>query len=378
MDEVVRVLSDLVAIPSMNPMDREMPGPEYTEEGMADYVEAYLRKLGVDCERQEVLPHRPNVVGFAEGRNRSETILLEAHMDTVPAEHMEIEPFTPTVKDGRLYGRGSCDTKAALAAMLVALRRRIDAGGPEVSVVLAGAVDEEFKFRGVRHLVESGITATGGMVGEPTGLDIVVAHKGVVRWKVRTRGRSTHSSQPEEGVNAIYRMAPVLSALERYATEELRGAPHPLLGGPTLSVGLIDGGQTVNTVPDFCEIQIDRRTLPGEDAEEVMADVQAYLEVAEEIAFDFEMTPPFLVDLAMELDEGAHIVRRVREACERTLGAARIRGVPYGTDASKLTPVGIPSLVFGPGHIVRAHSAVEYVEIEELCRAVAVYEMVLG
>jgi len=299
-------------------------------------------------------------------------------MDTVPAEHMEIEPFTPEVKDGRLYGRGSCDTKAALAAMLVALKRRLDAGGPEVSVVLAGTMDEEFRFRGVRRLVESGIRATGGMVGEPTGLDIVVAHKGVVRWKVRTRGRSTHSSQPEEGVNAIYRMAPVLSVLERYATQELRGAPHPLLGGPTLSVGLIEGGQTVNTVPDFCEIQIDRRTLPGEDAEEVMADVRSYLDAAAEIDFDLEIEPPFLVDRAMELDEDDPIVRRVGEVCERTLGASRIRGVPYGTDASKLTPAGIPSLVFGPGHIVRAHSAVEYVEIEELCNAVAVYEGVLG
>lgn len=378
MEEVVRVLSDLVAIPSMNPMDRELSGPEYTEEGMADYVEAYLRKLGLDCERQEVLPHRPNVVGFAEGRNRTETILLEAHMDTVPAEHMEIEPFTPEVRDGRLYGRGSCDTKAALAAMLVALKRRLDAGGPEVSVVLAGTMDEEFRFRGVRHLVDSGIRATGGMVGEPTGLDIVVAHKGVVRWKMRTHGRSTHSSQPEEGVNAIYRMAPVLTVLERYATEALRGVSHPLLGGPTLSVGLIEGGQTVNTVPDLCEIQIDRRTLPGEEAEEVMAHIRAYLEAAEEIAFDVEVEPPFLVDLAMELSEESPIVRRVGEVCERTLGAARIRGVPYGTDASKLTPVGIPSLVFGPGHIVRAHSAIEYVEIDQLCNAVAVYEGVLG
>jgi len=297
-------------------------------------------------------------------------------MDTVPGENMEIEPFKPVVKDGRLYGRGACDTKASLAAMLVALRNVLRRGKPACSVVFAATVDEEHKFTGVKELLESGMRATFGVVGEPTNLDVVIAHKGVVRWEIRTRGKTAHSSRPNEGVNAIYRMARLISAVERYAAGGISRL-HPLVGGATLSVGTILGGQAINVVPDSCSIQLDRRTLPGEDPFEAKKAVGQFLRSCPEINFEFEERDPFLVDWAMEVKPDEPIVQRLTAACQRVLGQAKTVGVSYGTDASKLSRAGIPSIVFGPGDIRQAHSAVEFVELAQVGKAVAVFEALL-
>lgn len=373
--ETERMLADLVAIPSMNPMGLHALGNGFGEADIADYVEAFLHEHRIPCERHEVLPGRDNVVALLDGAD-PEAIVFEAHLDTVLGENMDIEPFQPEIKGGRLYGRGSCDTKASLTAMLLALKKAAARGGLSRSVCVAATADEEFKFTGVVKLIERGVNARMAIVGEPTCLHTVVAHKGCLRWEIETHGRSSHSSTPDQGDNAIYRMAPVLQALERYAPALAQEPGHPLTGGKTLSVGIIQGGQTVNTVPDRCTIQIDRRTLPDEDPMVAYSKALAFLE-AELGCEGWDALEPFLISPGLDVDPGAEVVRLLRSACRHVGIENEVQGVSYGTDASKLHVAGIPSVVFGPGDIRQAHSAVEFVELEQVHAAQAVFERLM-
>ncbi|MBI2193286.1 MAG: M20 family metallopeptidase [Planctomycetes bacterium] len=375
-DETILVLKDLVSIRSTNPMGRDLAGPDYSEAAMADYVQSFLRSFGADTERQEVLPGRPNVIGRLEAGPKAPTLMLEAHMDTVLVENMTIPPFDPVVRGGRLYGRGSCDTKASLASMLVAMKRLArGAGRPRLNLVLAATMDEEFQFTGITHALQRGVRGDLGVCGEPTDLDLVIAHKGAVRWKIHTAGRSTHSSRCDDGVNAIYRIARIVTALERYHEMVLRPRPaHPLVGGPTLSVGRVLGGQTVNTVPDWSYIEIDRRLIPGEMPDQALADVEDYLRRQQEIDFDFRMETPFMKSPPMEISEQERVVQTAAAACRAINGRSRAVGVPYGTDASKMVAAGIPTVIFGPGNILQAHSADEYVEARQVELAAHIHE----
>ncbi|HID07551.1 MAG TPA: M20 family peptidase, partial [Armatimonadetes bacterium] len=212
-----------------------------------------------------------------------------------------------------------------------------------------------------------------GVVGEPTELSVVIAHKGAVRGSIRTAGVSAHSSQPDAGINAIYRMARVINALERYHRDVLSEWHHPLVGPPTLSVSMIRGGQAPNVVPDECEITIDRRTLPAEDPIQAWKALMKYVRESEGIDFDVQFRQPSLIDMGMEVPVDSPIVQRARNAVQVILGRADLVGVSYGTDASKLAACGIPSVVLGPGSIKQAHAAVEFIEIEQLEQAVAIY-----
>ena len=274
-DPLVRLLSDLVAIPSVNPMGRGKGGTGYSEADVAACVAAFMRSHRMDVRVSEVSPGRPNVTGYVDA-GAEKTLLLEAHLDTVQADAMTIPSFTPEVRDGKLYGRGSCDTKGSLAAFLYGVSSALGAGGRlRFNVVILAAADEEYQFTGARHAVAQGLKADFGIVGEPTLLRIVRAHKGVTRWRLRTKGLAAHSAYPERGENAIYAMGHVLVALEEYALA-LRGTtPHPILGVPSLSAGVIEGGEAVNIVPESCTVEIDRRTLPGESTEQVLGGAAA-------------------------------------------------------------------------------------------------------
>src|SRR5690606_30055612 len=165
---------------------------------------------------------------------------------------MEIEPLNPRIENGLIYGRGSCDTKAGLAAMLYALKTlKTQDLIPPASVTLAATVDEEFSFRGVSHLVESGFRAHAAVVSEPTELDVIIAHKGCLRWKIVTRGRAAHSSKVHLGVNAISHMARVIEAIEAALDSRYQPRPHSRLRHPPVHAGTIEGAGQVTTVPDF-------------------------------------------------------------------------------------------------------------------------------
>ncbi|HJN17252.1 MAG TPA: M20/M25/M40 family metallo-hydrolase, partial [Armatimonadota bacterium] len=347
MPDVIEVLADLVSIPSVNPMGEPAVGDEFGEARIADYVTEFLTQHGIRSERQLVQPGRENVLAKVEGGRSDVSILLETHMDTVRVDHMEIAPFDPVQADGRLHGRGSCDAKGSLAAMLVTLAE-LQAGGAPVDVWLCAAADEEYSFGGASALVDSGFTADYAIVGEPTKLDVVTAHKGAARWRVTAKGRPAHSATPWEGDNAIYRMARIVGALEQWAKDLQEEPPHPRLGPRTLSVGTISGGQTVNSVPDRCAISIDRRVLPDEDLPDVVDSMQRFLD--ERGLMASVSVEPLIVDSPMEVDDDSPwaqaVLSAAREVCDASTAA-----VHYGTDASNFAAAGIASVVIGPGDI---------------------------
>lgn len=363
---VTQTLADLIRIKSVNPAYED----GVSEAGMATYVEAFFTARKIETWRQEVFPGRPNLIARIPGKNPDRRVILEAHTDTVSVKGMSIDPFTPRIDGRRMYGRGACDTKAGLAAMMQAVAT-VHASGtlPPCEIWLAAVADEEFSFRGVVKLCE-GLKGQAALVAEPTDLRMVVASKGVLRWRIQVNGRAAHSSKPHLGVNAISRMAHLILALEQ-DHEQLAKNPHPLLGPATCNVGMIHGGVQVNFVPDRCCIEIDRRLLPGEKPAEVIAGYQARLEELTNRIPDFSAVqePPMLVDESLEtpLDSAPVLVAG---AILREMGLDPAPcGVPFGSDASKLSRQGLPSLIFGPGSIDQAHAAVEFVELSEVMLA---------
>src|SRR5262245_22819023 len=367
--ETTRVLRDLVSLPSVNPMGRPLQGPDLYEHRVTAHLEQYFRDLGVPYERQPVAPLRDNILARCDVPGARRTLVLEAHQDTVPTDNTTIDPFAARVENGRLYGRGACDIKGGMAAMLAAFARVVrEKPRGAANVVMACSVDEEHTFLGARRLVEDGLRADMAVVAEPTGLNIVHAHKGVVRWYLSTVGRSCHSSSPEQGVNAIYRMGRLLTAVERYADELRASRSDPLLGPPTLSVGRIEGGSSVNTVPDRCRVEVDRRVIPGEDPLEAPGQLADFLRRAG-IDFPFECSEPWMSKCALAPGGSEELVRRLGEAIDAVVGSHRVMAVPYGTDASTFAEAGIPSVVFGPGDIARAHTCDEWVPLDEVEQA---------
>ena len=384
----VETLAQLVAIPSVNPMGRSVSGPPYYEDRLTDHLEKVFCRLGLAVERQPVAPGRENLIARLDGevppQQGGRVILLDAHQDTVPVDGMTIEPFTPAVRDGRLYGRGSCDAKGGMAAMLAAVARLADRRPPGMpTVLLSCTVNEEYGFTGAEALSQ---LWTGGsseivprrpdaaLVAEPTGLDVVVAHKGVIRWKCHTTGRAVHSAQPEAGENAIYNMARILLAIQQYAQKVVGGpASHPLCGPATLSVGTVHGGLSVNTVPDQCTIEIDQRLPPGDQPEAARRRLIEYLAGATDPARPPRHDPPFMQGLALSDDANRPLAERFSALVREVVGECRQVGVPYATNAAFFSAAGVPSMVFGPGMLEQAHTKDEWLPLDQLEQATEIY-----
>ncbi len=381
---VVDILGQLVALPSVNPMGGPADEAICFEGRVSDWLVDFFRSIGATYERLEVSPGRDNVIARYESPAADFTILLDAHQDTVPVEGMTIAPFAPKIADGRLWGRGACDVKGGMAAMLFAFRRLIrEQPAGAANVVLSCTCDEEATITGISDLVRYWSTNAGrskllrtrpdvAVIAEPTELDVVVAHRGVTRFKIRTKGRACHSSDPTQGVNAIYRMAELVSALQQYAENlALTVEAHPLCGSATLSVGKISGGTSVNIVPDECVIEVDRRVTPGENGERVVADIREFL--AARLNFEFEFDPPWIACAALTDADNAELANAVLACVTAIDGPHAAIGVPYGTHASQTCAAGVPSVVFGPGSIQQAHTRDEFIDIGQLEKAAEVY-----
>ncbi|GBD35158.1 Acetylornithine deacetylase [bacterium HR36] len=369
MTESVELLAELVKRPSQNPMGLASPGPGFFESAVTDFLEGLLRQWDVHYERQSVAPQRDNIVAYLPGEASAPSFIWEAHQDTVPAVSMTVEPFAAQLKNGRLYGRGACDVKGGLAAMLAAFHRLLrEPASRRCSITLACVVDEEYTFTGVRALAAKPLRADGAIVAEPTSLHIITAHKGIVRWRLHTSGRSCHSSRPELGINAIYRMGRVIAAIESYAAWLSTTRQDAVLGPATISVGRIEGGVSANIVPDSCTIDIDRRVLPREKLETVPAELAEYL-VHRLGAEGWRQEAPWMQVPPLAHEGKERLVARLAEAVRQVLGQVEVGTVPYGTDASTLQAVGIPCVVFGPGDIAQAHTAEEWVDVHQVEQA---------
>ena len=371
---IIDTLAHLVRIPSVN----TAYDATSSEAGMVEYLKRFFETVGIETWEQEVFSGRHNLIARLPGRDSSRRVILEAHTDTVSTAGMSIPPFEPNIRDGCLYGRGACDTKGGLAAMMHAIAALKSEGvTPPCDVWLAAVVDEEFSYRGIVKLCE-GLSGHAAIVAEPTELRVVVASKGVLRWGIKVQGRAAHSSKPHLGINAINHMARLVMALEENH-QRLSTRPHPLLGPATCNVGVIQGGVQVNFVPDCCRIEIDRRLLPGESVTDVLTHYQGLIDTlaARHPGFVATMEDPMLVDEALHTETDARVV----QLASQILGELGLNpdpcGVPFGSDASKLSRQGLPSIVFGPGSIDRAHAAAEFVEIDQVLRAFEFYRTFL-
>ncbi|VTT99314.1 acetylornithine deacetylase : Acetylornithine deacetylase or succinyl-diaminopimelate desuccinylase OS=Singulisphaera acidiphila (strain ATCC BAA-1392 / DSM 18658 / VKM B-2454 / MOB10) GN=Sinac_6205 PE=4 SV=1: Peptidase_M20: M20_dimer [Gemmataceae bacterium] len=367
-----QLLAELVRRPSVNPMGRtDIPADILYESRVTDFLEARLRDLGVAVRRQTVRPGRDNLVAtYTPPHPAPFSVMFEAHQDTVPVDEMIVEPFGAKVEGGKLYGRGSCDVKAGGAVMLAAFARLVkEKPAGSAAVTLAYTVDEEHTFLGIQELMKSGVRADYAIVAEPTLLNIVNAHKGVVRWVLETQGRACHSSRPENGVNAIYRMARLVSAVEEYAAQVRALPADPVLGPRTISVGRITGGVSANTVPDVCRVDVDRRLIPGETAESGAAHLSEFLKGR---GFDFPFTLTQLHAACPPLDPAlsGELVSRLGATINSVVGKHTVHPVPFGTDASTVANAGVPVVVFGPGDIAQAHTKDEWIDLSQLEPAV--------
>ena len=340
---------------------------DVTEVAQAEWLRQLLAGWGGRVRVDEVLPGRVNVVAAFPGQDPSRSILFEAHGDTVGGD----VPVRLDAAAGRLYGRGTCDTKGAMAAMLAAVQRLLAAQErPPVTVYFASTCKEESGCEGVRALLASGFRADLTVVGEPTQLKIIRAHKGAWRCRIVTRGVAAHSSAPERGDNAIYRMRQVLELLERHYPAQLAARQDLLLGAPTLSVGTIRGGSAVNVVPDRCEIEVDWRVVPGQSTVELLADLRARLPEA-------DVTPCESYPAFREADDSPVVVLAQR-ACTAVLGRpAPLSAVPWAANAGFFREACLPSVIIGPGEIAQAHTAGEFVELRQVEQAAEIYRQMM-
>jgi acetylornithine deacetylase len=360
------LLKDLVATNSVNPsLVAGAPG----EAGAAEVARAAMRQAGMDVVMQDAAPGRANVIGVLDGLRPGPSVMLCGHLDTVGIEGMR-DPFTPRVHDGRLYGRGSQDMKSGVAAMIAAAGT-LASSWTTGRLIVAAVVDEEDESIGAQALVRQW-RADFGIVTEPTGLSMATAHKGFAWLDVEARGRAAHGSRPEEGRDAIVRMGRVLVALDAQ-DRALRAAPRVgLQGTGSLHASRISGGRELSSYPDRCRLQMERRTVAGEDHAVVLQEVEAILARLRREDPEFEATVSVaLARPAYEIDSRHPLCRTLGDAIARTGRSGAPVGATFWTDAAILAEAGIPSVLFGPGG-AGLHSTEEFVLIDDVytCRDV--------
>jgi acetylornithine deacetylase/succinyl-diaminopimelate desuccinylase len=376
LQELVALARRLVAIPSY--------GPEHGwETGVAGALEEFLRSEGVAVVRQPVADGRENVLAHLPGaREGRPFLMLNGHMDTVPpSSSMRYPPFAAEVHDGRLWGRGAVDMKGALAAMAVAFTALRRAGvRPPRPLAFAAVIGEETGGLGTAALGAGGPPADMAVVGEPSALTIIPAHRGAYRCEIVVHGRAAHGSTPELGVNAIVRAARLIAALDERLPEMWKDQRHPALGGPSVNIGTIRGGIAGNVVPDRCEFTFGKRWIPGDSPERIRADLEAVIADTigrenADVAAGRGADPMVLPPLDTPCDHP--LVQALAEAVEAVSGRPpRFGRFQAFTDGALLQAAGTPAVILGPGDLALAHTDEEHVEVGALYTAARIYARV--
>lgn len=360
------LLRQLVATPSVNPALTDDPALR-DEFRVVEWLEPWFAARGFRTERVGQTPGRPNLLARFGAAAPKRTLLFESHLDTVGVAGFAGDPFALREANGRLYGRGACDTKGPLAAFLAALDAETLAAlaTSGTQIVWLGAIGEETGNLGAEEAIAAGLRADECVVLEPTDLRVVHAHKGACWFTVATRGRAAHGSDPARGDNAIYKMPAVWKILDAATAAAAQVRTDPALGAPTFSVGTIRGGTGTNVVPDRCEIQVDRRLMPGESAADVLADLRRRLDAIPG-GVEIELMKE---GLPFRTDPEAPLVRRFCAALEAA-GVPPVReGAAWCSDAGPLALACGETIVWGPGAIAQAHTTDEFIETEALATA---------
>jgi acetylornithine deacetylase len=344
---LMKNLQTLISIPSVNPS--LVPG-ESGEKKIARYLYHYLKSLGLKVFRQKACPGRSNIIGILKGKGGGRSLLLNGHMDTVGLSGMEIDPLKAKHQGGRVYGRGSADMKSGIAAIISACETIRSAGiEPKGDVLVALVVDEEHKSIGTERFLDE-FTADAAIVCEPTDLKIGIAHKGFIWGEVEISGKAAHGSRPEEGIDAIMKAGKLLVEIEHFARTVLQKKKHPLLGSPSLHASFIDGGRELSTYPDTCTIQLERRTIPGENHLVFEREMQKIIKQLHLKDRQFRATykqlfhrPPF------EISKKKKIVKILSRCYEHVLKSkSEYAGITWWMDSALFDQAGIPTLAFGP------------------------------
>jgi len=359
-------------------IDSRNPGLTPGAAGEAECV-ALLRRVlddwGFRTEVHEALPGRPNLLARVGAARAPRRLMFSGHLDVVGVDGMTHSPFEGEVRDGRLYARGAADMKGGVAAMCAAAWRA--AQEPlDGEIVVALTADEEYESAGTRAMLERGVRADAAIVGEPTRLEIMPAHRGFVWIEVELSGRAAHGSRWDVGVDAIRHAGLLLSELDRVDAEELPRREHPLLGRASLHASTIAGGIGMSTYPDRCVVRLERRTLPGERGEDVIAEIERACAAVR------ARRPSFVAEVRLLMTQGpsdvaldAPIVHALTDALRARDEPVRVAGMSAWTDAALFNAAGIPAICFGPGDISLAHAAEEYIPLDEIDRAVSVLDV---
>ncbi|MBC2595711.1 M20/M25/M40 family metallo-hydrolase [Ruficoccus amylovorans] len=376
---ITELLSTLVSCPSVNPGERLHWESPYGEARLAQVLQDLLRPWADSIEIDEVVPGRPNLRALFRGRADGPKRALEAHLDTVDIDGMSIEPFEPELKAGRLYGRGSADTKGPMTAMLLALIRA-KAKGIKLNGdwTFIATCDEELGARGARFLIEQGFCCDGIIVAEPTELELIDAHKGVERYRVEITGKAAHSAYPELGLNAISALADFIGRLEAMSFPSTSRPDDDTLGPITMSVGVISGGDQVNRVPQTAHAEIDFRIPPGAPETaigELLAQAaHSTRQSRPGIEIRWEQTQHYP---ALHPQPDSAFSETLWQLAKEHLNARKFSRVRYATNAGFYSAAGIPSIVFGPGSISEAHTAAESIEIDAIEQAASFLEKLI-
>lgn len=371
-ESVINLTQELVSVPSHTAEG---------EEAAASVLETFFEKAGISTTRQPVEDVGVNVIASLPSETGKVKLLFNGHLDVVPpSSAMSFPAFSPTIKDGQMWGRGTMDMKGGLAAMACALAAVRAADLPlQRSVMLSAVAAEERGNLGTAALVREGVQADWAVVGEATGLDLIIAHKGVDRYKVIVEGRSAHESMPELGANAIVQAAHIITTLHSSLWPRVKKRVHPALGPATYNIGTIQGGISRNMVPDRCVFQIGKRYLPGDSPHAIRAELEetiaacqiepgARVSLVREPEFDRVPHPP------LEVHPDHPLPRALSATVTRLTGRApRLGNWGAFTDGALLQTAGMPAVIFGPGDISLAHTDQEHIPLTELATAAEVY-----
>ena len=374
-EEITNLAQELIKIPS-----DETAG----EKEVCEYLESFLKSLGMKVRLQEVLPNRPNIIAEVIGDEGGKSIMFNGHVDTVPIGDIKkwsIDPYSAIIKDNKLFGRGSTDMKGSIASMIIAIKfimnnvKKING-----KIIFTGVMAEETTGLGTQKIVKEHIKADMAVVGEPSDEKIYRAHKGTIWFNLFTYGKLEHSSESNsKSNNAIINMMKLLMEINEIG-KELETIENNLVGHPSINVGLINGGIKQNIIADSCRISIDRRTLPEEKTDEILDKLRIRLDglcrLDDRLVFDLEIDT---IREAVEVAESEQIVQEVKNALNKVINKdPTISGMKATTDMSILVNQGnIPSVIYGPGFIKQAHTVDEFIEVKRLVESSHVYTEIL-
>jgi acetylornithine deacetylase/succinyl-diaminopimelate desuccinylase family protein len=375
-EELIKLTQDLVRIPS----HKDTPG---FERDVANYIHNYMLKEGISSELHPVIGERSNVVVTIKGDGTGHSLMFNGHTDTVLPYNMTVEPFKAFIEDGKIYGRGSVDMKGALASFmmtLIAIKRSGFVPGGDI--IFTAVIGEEGRSEGTEYIVKSDIRADAAIVGEPSDFEYAIGHRGLEWFDVTFYGKASHSGKPELGVNAIEQAMNFINRVKEDLYPKLKDKYDEHMGGSVMNFGTITGGTEASTVADKCILRIDRRYIPGEDAETAMAEYQDIIDSlnAEDSTFNakIEVTPESILALfhpPLITSFNEPIVTVVRESIKNIINEEPTitRGIGWSDAALLKTYANIPTVVLGPGDLSLAHTEREHVKIIDLVNAVDIY-----